>query len=76
MIAHQDRLARFGFDYLAHEARVAGCAIIVASQESWSPREEMVQDLLAVVDTFSGRLYGLRSYEKQLKAADLTEGSA
>jgi Predicted site-specific integrase-resolvase len=41
--------------------------ILVANQESLSPQEEMVQDLLAIVHTFSCRLYGLRKYEKTLK---------
>ncbi|WP_143728576.1 recombinase family protein [Micromonospora cremea] len=76
VIAHKDRLARFGYDDLAHEAETAGCEILVANQESLSPREEMMQDLLAIVDTFSGRLHGQRRYEKQLNAADLTEVSS
>jgi len=76
VVAHKDRLARFGFDYLAHEAATAGCDILVANQESLSPQQEMVQDLLAIVHTFSCRLYGLRRYEKSLKADDLTGGPA
>jgi predicted site-specific integrase-resolvase len=72
VVAHQDRLARFGFDYLDHEATIAGCDILVANQESLSPQQEMVQDLLAIVHTFSGRLSGLRRHEKSLKADDLT----
>ena len=76
VVAHKDRLARFGFDYLAHEATTAGCDILVANQESLSPQQEMVQDLLAIVHTFSCRLYGLRRYEKSLKADDLTGGPA
>lgn len=67
VIAHKDRLARFGFDYLEHVATKNGCTIVVANQESLSPQEEMVQDLLAIVHTFSGRVYGLRRYEKTLK---------
>ncbi|MFD4761898.1 IS607 family transposase [Streptomyces sp. NPDC058439] len=67
VIAHEDRLARFGFDYLEHVATKNGCTIVVANQESLSPQEEMVQDLLAIVHTFSCRLYGLRRYEKALK---------
>lgn len=43
----------------------------MASQESLSPQQELVEDLLAIVDVFSCRLYGLRRYEKQLK----TEGA-
>ena len=34
-----------------------------------SPQEEMVQDLMRIVDCFSSRLYGLRNYQKALKAA-------
>jgi predicted site-specific integrase-resolvase len=39
-------------------------------------KQEMVQDLLAIVHTFSCRLYGLRRYEKSLKSDDLTGGPA
>jgi predicted site-specific integrase-resolvase len=67
VIAHKDRLARFGFEYLEHVAVKNGCTILIANQESLSPQEEMVQDLLSIVHTFSCRLYGLRRYEKALK---------
>jgi putative resolvase len=69
VVAHKDRLARFGFEYLEYVAEKNGCTILAANQESLSPREEMVQDLLAIVHTFSGRLYGLRKYERTLKSA-------
>ncbi len=67
VVAHKDRLARFGFDYLEHVANRNGCRILVANQEALSPEREMVEDLLAVVHTFSGRLDGLRRYEKAIK---------
>lgn len=67
LVAHEDRLARFGFDYLHHVAERNGCRITVANSETLSPQQELVEDLLAIVHTFSCRLYGLRSYEKQLK---------
>jgi putative resolvase len=67
VIAHRDRLARFGFDYLQHIAAKNGCEIVVANQESLSPRRELVEDLLAIVHTFAGRLDGLRRYEMTLK---------
>ncbi|HEX2417418.1 MAG TPA: IS607 family transposase, partial [Micromonosporaceae bacterium] len=57
----------FGFDYLEHVAARNGCEIVVANAESLSPRQELVEDLLAIVHTFSGRLYGLRRYEETLK---------
>jgi len=41
--------------------------IIIMNNESLSPQEEMVQDLLSIVHCFSSRLYGLRKYKKQIK---------
>ena len=67
LIAHKDRLVRFGFDLLDHLARENGCEIIVVNQESLSPEQEMVEDLLAIVHTFSCRLYGMRKVKKQIK---------
>ncbi|WP_404375422.1 IS607 family transposase [Vreelandella aquamarina] len=68
VVAHRDRLARFGFDLLDHIAAEHGCEIIVANQETLSPEQEMVEDLLAIVHTFSCRLYGMRKYKQQMKA--------
>ncbi len=67
LVAHKDRLARFGFDYLNHVAERNGCQITVANAETLSPQQELVEDLLAIVHAFARRLYGLRRYEKQMK---------
>ena len=67
LVAHKDRLARFGFDLLEHLAREQGCELVVVNQESLSPEQEMVEDLLAIVHTFSCRLYGMRKYKNQIK---------
>ena len=67
IIAHKDRLVRFGFDYFEHVAAINGCKIVVMNQEKLSPQAEMVEDLLAIVHTFSCRLYGLRKYKKTIR---------
>lgn len=67
LIAHKDRLVRFGFDLLQHLFTTHGCEIIVVNQASLSPEQEMVEDLLAIVHTFSCRLYGMRKYKKTLQ---------
>lgn len=69
VIAHKDRLARFGYDFLEHVCAVNGCKLVVMNIESLSPEQEMIQDMLAVVHGFSARLYGLRNYRKALKKA-------
>lgn len=69
VIAHKDRLTRFGFDLVAHLCERAGCELVVLNTESLSPEQEMVQDLMTVVHCFSSRLYGLRNYRKALVKA-------
>jgi len=58
LVAHKDRLCRFGFDFFEHMATESGCEIKVVNQESLSPQQEMVEDLMAIIHTFSCRLYG------------------
>jgi predicted site-specific integrase-resolvase len=69
IIAHKDRLVRFGFDFFEHFAQRHGCQIVVANQTSLSPQQEMVEDLMTIVHCFSSRLYGLRSYKKKIREA-------
>lgn len=69
LVAHKDRLTRFGFDLLAHICKSHDCELLVLGQEKLSPEQEMVQDLMTIVHCFSSRLYGLRNYRKTLKAA-------
>lgn len=67
LVAHKDRLARFGYDFIEEFASWYGCKITVVNQESLSPQQEMVEDLMSVIHCFSCRLYGLRNYKKQIK---------
>ena len=69
ILAHKDRLARFGFDLLKHLCSKRGCQLLVLNTEQVSPEQELVQDLMAITHCFSSRLYGLRNYRKALKDA-------
>jgi putative resolvase len=71
IIAHRDRLVRFGFDFFETFAQRHGTEIVVVNGDSLSPEQELVQDLIAIVTVFSARLHGLRSYKKALKEAAL-----
>jgi predicted site-specific integrase-resolvase len=64
VVAHKDRLARFGFELVENLAKTYGCEIIVVNREELSPQQEMVEDLMSIIHTFSCRLYGLRKYKK------------
>lgn len=69
ILAHRDRLTRFGFEWFAHYAHAHSCELLVLNQEHLSPEEEMVKDMMTIVHCFSSRLYGLRNYRKKLKEA-------
>lgn len=69
ILAHRDRLTRFGFEWFEHYAKLHGCEVLVLNQERLSPEQEMVQDLMTIVHCFSSRLYGLRNYRKTLNEA-------
>ncbi len=71
IIAHPDRLVRFGYDYFEAFCERHHTELVVMSGESLSPEQELVQDLIAIVTVFSARLHGLRSYKKVLKDAAL-----
>jgi predicted site-specific integrase-resolvase len=67
VVAHKDRLARFGFDLFQFICESNNCELVVCNNTSLSPEREMVEDILAIVHVFSCRLYGLRKYKKQIK---------
>jgi predicted site-specific integrase-resolvase len=75
VLAHKDRLVRFGFDWFARFCQQHACELLVLNQERLSPEQEMVQDLMTIIHCFSSRLYGLRNYRKALKKA-VAKGSA
>jgi predicted site-specific integrase-resolvase len=58
---HQDRLARFGFKYLktfvtAFDGRIE----VLETSNGQTSNEELVEDLIAIVTSFSARICGER----------------
>lgn len=51
LIAHRDRLVRFGFEWFEAFCERHGTQIIKLNNEKLSPEREMVEDLIAVVTT-------------------------
>ncbi len=69
VVAHKDRLARFGFDLIKYIVERNGGRIVVLSQVIFSPEEELTKDLLNILHVFSCRMHGLRNYKKQVSEA-------
>ncbi|HEX6479455.1 MAG TPA: IS607 family transposase [Ktedonobacteraceae bacterium] len=71
LIGSEDRFVRFGFDWFESFCERHGTEIVVVNGELFSPEQELVRDLLAIVTVFSARLPGLRSHKNAIRAAAL-----
>ncbi len=75
LVSHKDRFVRFGFDWFEKFCNKFGVEIIVVKNEKLSPHEELVQDIVSILHVFSGRVYGLRKYEKRIERdEEIAEG--
>ena len=67
VVAHRDRLARFGFELIQWLAEQNGGRVLVLDNVDHSPEQELTQDILAILHTFSCRLHGLRRYRNAIQ---------
>ncbi len=67
IVAHRDRLARFGGEVIQFLVEQNGGEVVVLDKTVYSPEEELTADLLAILHVFSCRMYGLRRYRDQIK---------
>ena len=84
VVEFQDRLARFGYEYIKHYCLDNGVTIEIINQQedaeglaSMAPRQdlnqELVDDLISIVSSFSARLYGSRGGRVAKKVATVLE---
>lgn len=63
VVAHRDRLARFGFELIEYLVVARGGEIVVLDNADLSPEQELTQDILSILHVFSCRINGMRKYE-------------
>ena len=68
-ITYRDRLTRFGFNYLQTMFNACGTNIIIVKDINGakSVQEELVEDMMSLIASFSGKLYGMRSRKSKEK---------
>ena len=65
-ITYEDRLTRFGQEYLETLFTCFDVTLTVLEPgENKTPEQELTDDLLALIASFSGRLYGMRSHKQK-----------
>lgn len=67
VVEHRDRLARFGFEMVEAALASAGKQIVVV--EEGEVRDDLVQDILEILTSACGRLYGRRSARDRARKA-------
>lgn len=67
-ITYKDRFIRFGYDWFEDLCAKHKTNIVVLNDQSSSPEEELVQDLISIIHVFSCRICGLRKYKKKLES--------
>ncbi|MEM1596187.1 MAG: IS607 family transposase [Desulfurococcaceae archaeon] len=66
VVTYRDRLTRFGFEYLEYFFNQHGARIeVVFEEEPKDAHQELVEDLIEIVTSFAGKLYGMRSRRKK-----------
>ena len=63
VVAHKDRLARIATELIRYIIEDVGKGkLVVLSEENISKEEELTEDLLAIMHSFSARMHGKRRY--------------
>lgn len=70
IISDKDRFIRFGYDWFEKFCEKFNTEIIIVNNESFSPNEELIQDIISILHVFSYKLYGLMKYKNQIKKDD------
>ena len=77
VVEHKDRLTRFGFNYIETLLKQQGRSIEVINTVA-DGKEDLLQDLIAIITSFCARLYGQRRSKRKTEKiiAELTDGQS
>ena len=67
IIEHKDRLTRFQYDLISFFFSKFGVELEVTDDKEYTPSEELVNDLMMLMTSFSGKLYSNRAKENREK---------
>ena len=68
VVAHKDRLCRFGFELLEWLCKEFGCKIVVLDETTeTNPEIELSKDVLAIINFFTAKNNGMRSAANRRK---------
>ncbi len=66
VVAHRDRIARFGYELIDWVLRTNGADLVVQHKDvEASPASELAEDIIAITTVFACKHYGKRRYAKK-----------
>ena len=74
-IMYKDRLTRFGYNYIKSicDKHNVDIIIVATEQNDKSIQEELAEDIISIIHSFSGKLYGMRKTVKEKINKELEE---
>lgn len=66
-VTNKDRLTRFGFNFLQYIFTKNNVEIKILNTKNLTPEQELLQDFMNLIDSFSGKFYRMRSTENKKK---------
>ena len=65
-VTYKERLTRFGFEYIETICNIKDVEIVVLqNKEEKTIEQELAEDIMMLLASFSGKLYGLRSHKNK-----------
>lgn len=65
-VTYKDRFVRFGYEWFEEFCSSHGTEIIVLNQKQTSPEEELTEDLLSILHSFSERNNNFKKYKTEI----------
>lgn len=65
LVEHKDRLARFGVNYISNLLLLLNKRIEVINNVEENSRDDIMQDFVSIITSFTARLYGLRRSKRK-----------
>jgi len=64
VVEHQDRLTRFGLNYIKILCNHINCDLIIINPPQ-NEKEDLIQDFISIITSFCARIYGQRRSKRQ-----------
>lgn len=65
LVEHKDRFSRFGTNYIANLLEQTGRKLEIINNIEENTKEDLMQDFVSIITSFTARLYGLRRSKRK-----------